>query len=146
MRKVIIITILFSLIFPGCANANEKTELENYLIDLKLTGWIESYEYGVFDCSNMSSLLTVKLKDYETRIEEGYLTKGLINSNGTVSFGRVLHAVVRVKLDEQWYYIETTNLTLHENYNRFKVERVYKDYKEAISFRGEREYGIGELK
>ena len=150
MKKLIaVLIIMFSLVSPGHALASERSEVEDYLNNLKLGGWMESYKYGIFDCSNMCSLLTIKLKDYETRIEEGWILKASseVKSNETiVKFNKVRHAIVKIKLDNEWYIIETTNLTLHDKYNQFTAEIMFKDYKEAIQYHGnngEREYGIG---
>lgn len=109
MKKTIFI-LLFALLLPTSAFAGSKEDVEKRLYLLNKSPWIQSYQVGVFDCSNMSALLKVYFSDYKTRIYVG-----------------VGHAVLGIYIDNKWYLIESTVLTFFEDMPVFKDMPVLKD-------------------
>lgn len=125
MKKFIVICLclLFMLFMPYPAYtqdsiANEPSQVKMVMDRLEYlqteTNWIESYKQGVFDCSNMSALLTIIFCEYQTKY---------------VFFDRKesYHCLVSIFLDGEWYWIEPTTLRL------IKSDLIYKVPKEEFS-------------
>lgn len=128
-----LITISFPLIKPALAdNINPQwgTNTLNYFapddftnkwVYLQLnTPWLKSYNISTFNCSNMSTALTLVFSNYKTQIVEGYIAPQ-----------HILHAVIRIKLNGKWYWIESTSLNIMDKYNAFEPIRYYNSYTDA---------------
>ena len=58
MKKAILAAIIFAAFCMPCC-ATTRADVQSVLDDVyaKYPGWAESYEYGVWDCSEMSQYL-----------------------------------------------------------------------------------------
>lgn len=144
MRKFIIVLFVFLLMFVtnnASANAPKKTQ-EAFVTTLfenirEYTYWSESYQAGIWDCSNMSAVLYLILIDY------GIETKIVCGEREFFKTG-ASHAMIKAKIDGEWRMIEATwpGFVSNEELKEWGW-RSYWDItlEEAVKYYGKKEFG-----
>lgn len=150
MKKIFVLLILVACVhvFPSAClakNISESALMERLDYLKENTNWLTSYKPNVFDCSNMSTLLTWNV-EAKTRIARlPFVSK---EDNDRI----LVHCVVEVQTDNVNVWIDPVTLDKF-NAKLFPAKYFYNptyfdDYKDAIEFvnmrgrDGEKEFGV----
>lgn len=121
----------------------ERWTVEKRLLGLKNgTNWIAGYKEGVWDCSNQATFLqSIVFYDHECRIVQGQL------SSKSSRTGWLIHAMLKIKINSEWWYINPPDLSLSQDPPDWRVDSVieFENYHQAIKkwdYKGIVEYGL----